>query len=148
MPPHVNQSGSHTKLRRLDPSQASAAKAAGALSLVPIAVEPQAKLFCDGVYIVVLGGTASLSGEVRAWVRVADEWREAVSVPGANLLLDVPRSLDEGPEGTSFEAAIYSRRSRPGHGTAMWNGTYRVRNTQEGPMLQEEGGSLAIGRRV
>jgi hypothetical protein len=101
-------------------------------------VVPRAVMLAEGVYVVALHGTAVLAGDARAWAR-ADrrEWRSQASVPGVNLMVEVPRTIREGDRGTLFETAIYPGSSGPGEGPALWSGRYWVRNTTLGPVLED-----------
>jgi hypothetical protein len=101
-------------------------------------VVPRAVMLADGVYVIALHGTALFAGEARAYAR-ADrrEWRSQAPVPGLNLMVEVPRTLREADRGTPCEIAIYTAISRPGQGPSLWSGRYWVRNTAEGPVLEE-----------
>ena len=104
---------------------------------VQVHTVPEAKMLWGGVYVVILRGTAMLSDQTTGWMKTAGEWQPNPSVPGMDLMLEVPRAVSEDPRGTFFEAAIFWTNAGPGGGEALWSGKYWVRSAREGPVLEE-----------
>jgi hypothetical protein len=72
------------------------------------------------------------------WLRTQHAWWGAHAVPGSDLVVDVPKTTHEGLRGrTLFEVAVCWAGSGPGKGPVLWSGTYWVRNTPEGPILEK-----------
>ena len=100
-------------------------------------IAPETTDFDSRHYTVALRGTALLEGQAVAWCKTRSVWRGSRAVPGADLTLEIPMEPQEDSRGRFFEAAIFWRDSGPGRGLALWSGKYWVRNTGEGPALEE-----------
>lgn len=91
----------------------------------------------DEGYVVALRGTAALSSVARGWFKTKIAWWRSDTAPGADILLDIAKSSKEPPMGTVFDAALYWAERSPGKGDPIWAARYTVRNTCQGPVLEE-----------
>lgn len=100
-------------------------------------VKAEVGRFDGKIYEVTIKGTALLDFRVRGWSRTKSIWWGSRPDPGADLTFDIPKALYETGRGTFLEVAIYRVDSAPGKGPSLWSGRYWVRNTAEGPVLEE-----------
>jgi len=102
-----------------------------------IDVRPEVTELDDDGYIVALRGTAALASVARGWFKTKIAWWRADGTPGEDILLDIPKATREPALGTAFDAALYWAERGPGRGDPLWAGRYRVRNTGQGPVVEE-----------
>jgi hypothetical protein len=102
-------------------------------------VIPRVAALDEDGYTVALGGTASLGISALGWFKTKIAWWSSEPVSGTDIELDIPKARNEPPSGTEFEAALYWRERAPGRGEPLWRGRFRVRNTPEGPVVEEAG---------
>jgi hypothetical protein len=100
-------------------------------------VTPKVTEFDEEGYTIELGGTAPLGSSARGWFKTKIAWWPSEAISGMDILLDVPKAAREPASGTEFDAALYWRERRPGQGEPLWAGRYRVRNTPQGPVLEQ-----------
>lgn len=102
-----------------------------------IDVKPEVTHLDDEGYVVALRGTAALSSVARGWFKTKIAWWRSDTAPGADIVLDIARSSHETAQGTMFDAALYFAERCPGKGEPLWAARYCVRNTCQGPVLEE-----------
>jgi hypothetical protein len=103
-----------------------------AIDVTPVVTE----LDEDG-YVIALRGSAVLSSMACGWFKTKIAWWRSESKAGMDILLDVPKSSREPETGTVFDARLYWNERGPGRGEPLWTGKYRVRNTRQGPIVEE-----------
>ena len=102
-----------------------------------IDVTPEVTHLDDEGYVVALRGTAALSSVARGWFKTKIAWWRSDTAPGADIVLDIAKSSREPAMGTVFDAALYFTERSPGKGEPIWAARYQVRNTCQGPVLEE-----------